>query len=147
MIYAVHISDSATGLEKIVTVEARTPEEACRRIERVGCRILNVKPAQPGINAGVVMNPPASVPEKPEPPEARLAFNQRKRDEEIARMVLIHNLTTLAPIIAGIASILWGFFKWQSGNNLQAFISAVFGVILSLFGALRRWTRDQGPWR
>lgn len=59
----------------------------------------------------------------------------------------MHNWVTLWPILAGIGSILWGLFQWLDGNNIHALISAVLGVVLSAVGALRRWTRDQGPWR
>ena len=144
-IYAVHVSDSTSGLEKIVTVEARTPEDAYRRIERTGYRIVQVTPAQPGIAAGVVMNPPPP-PESVagDPPET---LARRQRQHEQAQMIHHHNLLTLWPILAGIGSILWGLFKWLDGNNVQAFISAVLGVVMTVAGAVRRWTQDRGPWR
>lgn len=147
MVYAVRVSDSKSGLEKIVTVEARTPEEAYQRIERTGYRIVRVTPAQPGAAAGVVMNPPAAAPDEPEPRETPGEAQRRRQLEARALMIHSHNWLTLWPILAGIGSILWGVFQWLEGNNLQALISAVIGVVVSAVGALRRWTRDQGPWR
>jgi hypothetical protein len=146
MIYAVHISDAASGLEKIVTVDAPTPEEACRRIERTGYRIVRVTVAPAGVAAGVVMNPPGP-PAEPGPADRPESVARRRRDQARAAMIRQHNLVTLWPIAAGIASILWGLFQWQAGNDVRAFASAVLGVALSAYGALRRWTRDQGPWR
>lgn len=147
MVYAVRVFDSKSGLEKIVTVEARTPEEAYQRIERTGYRIVRVTPAEPGVAAGVVMNPPAPAPDPPEPAPAPESTERRQRLEARAMMIHSHNWVTLWPILAGIGSILWGLFQWLDGNNIQALISAVLGVVLSAVGALRRWTRDQGPWR
>src|SRR5688500_15957888 len=115
MIYAVHVSDSASGLEKVVTVDAQTPEDAYRRIEKVGYRIVRVSPAPPGVAAGVVMNPPRAAPEPaPEtaPQETPHAFDRRGRDAERAAMVHRHNLLTLWPILVGAGSILWGLVQW-----------------------------------
>src|SRR5436190_17414202 len=107
-IYAVHVSDAATGLEKIVTVDARTPEDAYRRIERTGYRIVQVTPAEPGVAAGVVMNPPAP-PESVAPdPREMLARRESERADARVEMIHRHNLLTLWPIVAGIGSILWG---------------------------------------
>jgi len=148
MIYAVHVSDPTSGLEKVVTVDAQTPEDAFRRIEKVGCRIVRVSPAPPGVAAGVVTNPPTAAPaSETAPSETPDTVGRRDRDAVRAAMVHRHNLLTLWPILVGVGSILWGLIQWQIGNDRQALFSAVVGVILSAVGALRRWTRDQGPWR
>lgn len=146
MIFAVQIFDSASGLEKLVTVDAPTPEEAYHRIERKGYRIVRVTPAPLGVKAGVVMNPPRPADET-EPTDVPETTAHRRRLDERAAMIHAHNMITLWPILLGTGSILWGLLQWQLGNDRQAFISAVVGVILTAVGALRRWTRDRGPWR